>query len=76
MRGMSGPQVVSRLTVSQPRLRAVFRVRIHQKTDLRARVGQGEDSLLQKPFTRSSLLQVVHGALKEQAFPGGITKHG
>jgi len=69
MRGMSGPELVSRLTVSQPQLRAVFMSGYTGELISERELAKGRIPLLEKPFTRSSLLQVVHGALKEASLP-------
>jgi hypothetical protein len=60
----------------EPQLRAVFMSGYTGELISERELAKGRIPLLEKPFTRSSLLQGVHGALTEQAFPGGITNHG
>jgi FixJ family two-component response regulator len=57
MRRMSGPELVSRLTVSQPQLRAVFMSGYTGELISEREWAKGRIPLLEKPFTRSSLLQ-------------------
>jgi len=64
MRGLSGPELVKRLTDSHPQMKAVFMSgytgELIAQHDLLATGG----ALLEKPFTRTALLKAVDAALR------------
>ena len=72
MRRISGPELVSRLTVSQPQLRAVFMSGYTGELISEREWAKGRIPL----FPKLAFAGWCTGALKEQAFPGGITNHG
>ena len=63
MRGMSGPELVSRLSASHPALRFVFMSGYTGELISEHEVVDRGIPLLEKPFTRASLLKTLDRAL-------------
>ena len=64
MREMSGPELVDRLKATLPNLKVVFMSGYTGELIAGHRSGQPIVTLLEKPFTRNSLLQILHKALE------------
>jgi len=64
--GMNGRQVATRVSEYHPRARVLFMTG-YSRDELAQRIGQGPDSLLDKPFTPSELLQRVRSSLRGSA---------
>ena len=63
MRGMDGPELAARLTESNPALKVVF-MSGYSGELIAERGAQNQDvALLEKPFTRTALLNAIHAAL-------------
>ena len=65
MRSMSGPELVSRVSESQPAVKVVFMSGYTGELIGEHDILKSGVALLEKPFTRSSLLKVVHAALAQ-----------
>ena len=63
MRGMSGPELVARLSASHPGLRFVFMSGYTGELISEHEVVDRAIPLLEKPFTRSSLLKTLDNAV-------------
>ncbi len=66
MRGMSGPELVTRLRQSHPAAKVVYMSGYTGELIADRDVLHSGITLLEKPFTRVSLLQAVHAALDKQ----------
>ena len=64
MRGLTGPELVERLKQSRPDLKVVFMSGYTGELIAHSRAGQQEIALLEKPFTRTTLLNTLHDALQ------------
>jgi CheY-like chemotaxis protein len=64
MRGMSGPELVARLTDSYPGLRFVFMSGYTGELISEHEIVDRGIPLLEKPFTRAALLKTLHNALE------------
>jgi PAS domain S-box-containing protein len=63
MRGVNGPELVARLLGSRPGLKVAFMSGYTGELIAADEVGRQGIPLLEKPFTRSGLLRVLHDAL-------------
>ena len=64
MRGLTGPELVERLKQSRPDLKVVFMSGYTGELIAHSRASQQEIALLEKPFTRTALLNTLHDALQ------------
>ncbi|HUO25790.1 MAG TPA: PAS domain S-box protein [Candidatus Aquilonibacter sp.] len=64
MRGMSGPELVKRLTDTHPRTKALYMSGYTGELISEHELAGGNRSLLEKPFTRAALLKAVDEALR------------
>jgi FixJ family two-component response regulator len=63
MRHMSGPELVERLSVSHPNLKVVYMSGYTGELIAEREVLKRGITLLEKPFSRSVLLNTIHNAL-------------
>ena len=63
MRGVSGPELVSRLNGSRPAMKTVYMSGYTGELIARDDIATQDIPLLEKPFTRAGLLQTLHQAL-------------
>jgi DNA-binding NtrC family response regulator len=63
MRHMSGPELVEHLNASHPTLKVVYMSGYTGELIAEREVLQRGITLLEKPFTRTVLLNTIHGAL-------------
>jgi two-component system, cell cycle sensor histidine kinase and response regulator CckA len=64
MRGMNGLELAARLAESNPTLKVVFMSGYGGKLIAERRVREQDIALLEKPFTRTALLNAIHAALE------------
>ncbi len=63
MKGMSGPELVQRLSESHPELKVVYMSGYTGELIAEREVLKNGITLLEKPFTRSNLLKTIHASL-------------
>ena len=63
MRRMSGPELVERLHASHPDLKVVYMSGYTGELMAEREVLKRDITLLEKPFTRTTLLSTIHSAL-------------
>jgi hypothetical protein len=63
MRGMSGPELVAHMSVSHPGVKAIFMSGYTGELIAEREILKTGVPLLEKPFTRSALLKIIHSAL-------------
>ncbi len=63
MKGMSGPELVNRLSQSHPRMKVIYMSGYTGELIAEREVLKNGVTLLEKPFTRTSLLKAIHAAL-------------
>jgi DNA-binding NtrC family response regulator len=63
MKGLSGPELVSRATQSHPTLKVIYMSGYTGELIAQREAIKGEILLLEKPFTRTSLLSAIHKLL-------------
>ena len=63
MPGMSGPELVRRLSVTHPEIKAIYMSGYHDDALLRHHVRANEVLFLPKPFLPRRLIQIVHDTL-------------
>jgi CheY-like chemotaxis protein len=67
MRGLSGPELVSRLNGSRPNMKTVYMSGYTGELIGREDIAARGIPLLEKPFTRAGLLQTLHQALEQRS---------
>jgi two-component system cell cycle sensor histidine kinase/response regulator CckA len=63
MRGMSGPELVTRVSHSHPSVKVVYMSGYTGELIAEREILNSGITLLEKPFTRSALLKTVHSSL-------------
>jgi two-component system, cell cycle sensor histidine kinase and response regulator CckA len=63
MRGMSGPELVTRVNGSHPSVKVIYMSGYTGELIAEREILKSGIALLEKPFTRSALLKIIHSAL-------------
>jgi CheY-like chemotaxis protein len=63
MKGMSGPELVSRVSQSHPEVKVIYMSGYTGELIAEHEILKAGVTLLEKPFTRSALLKTIHTAL-------------
>jgi PAS domain S-box-containing protein len=63
MRGMSGPELVTRVNGSHPSVKVIYMSGYTGELIAEREILKSGIALLEKPFTRSALLRIIHSAL-------------